>query len=154
MGLLLVRLVNVTLMDEVNSYDLPGSSAANDALFKQSSSIVVPDGSCHFVGAKGPVYPQDVCQVQGAFMPQNPIGSPVWLYMPWSSNHSPFKASLPAQSFLIQPAYTQDHGTVLSHQAQHPIQLPCTPNFESLAQSVLFQRQLRGVATRAWHLRA
>ncbi|KZP05104.1 hypothetical protein FIBSPDRAFT_903768 [Athelia psychrophila] len=44
-------------------YDLPGLSAADDVLFWQLLLIIVPDGSSHFVGASGPVYPQDIREV-------------------------------------------------------------------------------------------
>lgn len=78
------------------SYDLPGSSAANDVLFRQSSSIDVPDGASHFVGADGPVYPQDVREVLGAFMPQNP-----WiLYLAWGPVDTPY-LWLPNYRFFV-----------------------------------------------------
>lgn len=93
---LFVRLINLTLMTIFYSYDLPGSSATEDALFRQSSSIVVPDGSSHFVGATGPVYPQDVREVRGAFMPQNP-----WiLYLAWGPVDTPY-LWLPAYRFFV-----------------------------------------------------
>lgn len=91
-----LRRVNVILMTGVVSYDLPGSSAADDVLFRQSSSIVVPDGSSHFVGASGPVYPQDVREVGAAFMPQNP-----WiLYVAWGPVDTPY-LWLPNYRFFV-----------------------------------------------------
>ncbi|KZP17249.1 hypothetical protein FIBSPDRAFT_894368 [Athelia psychrophila] len=72
---------------KVLSPEVVGPSA--DMLDRQSSSIVVPDGSRFFIGARSPVYPGDVRPVLGNFMPQDPymlyiaqgrVDKP-WLYL-------------------------------------------------------------------------
>lgn len=54
-----------------------------------SSSIVNPDGSCYFLGARSPLLPCDVRSVLGEFLPQHPfiffvaygrVDTP-WLYL-------------------------------------------------------------------------
>lgn len=64
--------VYLTLMSIFHSYDFPGLPKA-DTLFTQSSLINIPDGSSYFADVPGPVFPNEVCMVQGAFMPQDPF---------------------------------------------------------------------------------
>ncbi|KZP15612.1 hypothetical protein FIBSPDRAFT_958627 [Athelia psychrophila] len=61
----------------------------SDMLDRQSPSVIIPDGSRFFIGARSPVYPCDVRPVLGNFMPQDPfmfyiaegqIDKP-WLYL-------------------------------------------------------------------------
>ncbi|KZP16532.1 hypothetical protein FIBSPDRAFT_894964 [Athelia psychrophila] len=50
----------------------PGVLADTEVLNRQSSSIIIPDGSRYFISALVPVYPGDICSLLGNFMPQDP----------------------------------------------------------------------------------
>ncbi|KZP08239.1 hypothetical protein FIBSPDRAFT_901431 [Athelia psychrophila] len=58
--------------DQYLSMYSPGVLADTEVLNRQSSSIIIPEGSRYFISVLVPVYPGDICLLLGNFMPQDP----------------------------------------------------------------------------------